>query len=106
MFITINKGFIKPFILKFVITINLSCLLLPVLAQDYTVWQIDRNPTMYKGITYPINAIVQGCSFKSIILKSSHGKIEKSDNYFSYLPLKVGIDTLTIYIKKENNLIK
>ena len=66
-------------------------------AQKYSV-KNPYNNSIYRGMQTPLEPLVEGFACKSIILRSTTGKIEKKVCNFLYYPDKLGIDTITVLV--------
>ena len=85
-------------LILFIIIFNV--LLGKAYAQKYSV-KNPYNNSIYRGMQTPLEPIVEGFPCKSIILRSTNGKIEKKVCNFLYFPVKLGIDTITVSVIKN-----
>jgi hypothetical protein len=77
-------------------------------AQEVVIEYFLSGNKTYRGVSNPITIIVENYSCKSVVVKSKHGRIEKTgDCHFNYFCTdNSNEDTLSIFVKKGNHLKK
>jgi len=66
--------------------------------------EVSKNNILYCYLENPIQIVVENSSCKSIIAKSTSGKLEGKDGYYILTPSHAGQDTVLLYKKTKSGL--